>query len=336
MTAIVAVALGLLAVAVVLAPDRIWARLVRLPAGAGPAIAVAGWALALAGALREAPLLVAAGAAACMAGAIATRAAGDLALRLVAGAWSRRRAGTQPTAGHPPDAAAPVAAPEGARPDGVRPDGVRPDGVRPGAVRPLRAARDESADRSAPPAHATHPIEPAAVAHLLAEARRVVVIPGHGLAVAQAQHTLARISHLVQQRGIEVLFAVHPDAGRVPGHLARLLAEAGVPDSLVRRPEMVGDDLARADLALVVGARAIVAPTEPRGASDRAPGVEAGRARRVVVVDRDPGRDWSFVAAAGRAAEPPPEVAVLVGDAQEELTRVLAHLVASESLSVRS
>ena len=95
---------------------------------------------------------------------------------------------------------------------------------------------------------------------LLAYARKVVIIPGYGLAVAQAQHTVRELADLLMERGVEVFYAIHPVAGRMPGHMNVLLAEANVPYDQLKEMDEANPEMATADVALVVGANDTVNP----------------------------------------------------------------------------
>jgi H+-translocating NAD(P) transhydrogenase subunit beta len=95
---------------------------------------------------------------------------------------------------------------------------------------------------------------------LLAYSRKVVIVPGYGLAVAQAQHTARELADLLEARGVEVIYAIHPVAGRMPGHMNVLLAEANVPYEQLKELEEANPELQTADVALVVGANDVVNP----------------------------------------------------------------------------
>ena len=110
------------------------------------------------------------------------------------------------------------------------------------AARPVRSATPEDA------------------ASILAGARRVIVVPGYGMAVAQAQHKLRELTDMLTKRGVQVDFAIHPVAGRMPGHMNVLLAEADIPYDRMHEMEDINQDFAEADVALVIGANDVVNP----------------------------------------------------------------------------
>jgi NAD(P) transhydrogenase subunit beta len=98
------------------------------------------------------------------------------------------------------------------------------------------------------------------IAVMLAYARRVVIVPGYGLAVAQAQHNVRELADGLEKRGVDVRYAIHPVAGRMPGHMNVLLAEADVPYSQLYEMDAINDEFARTDVSLVVGANDVVNP----------------------------------------------------------------------------
>jgi NAD(P) transhydrogenase subunit beta len=95
---------------------------------------------------------------------------------------------------------------------------------------------------------------------MLAYAKRVVIVPGYGLAVAQAQHDVRALGDLLEARGVDVAYAIHPVAGRMPGHMNVLLAEANVPYPQLKEMDEANPDFPRTDVALVIGANDVVNP----------------------------------------------------------------------------
>ena len=127
------------------------------------------------------------------------------------------------------------------------------------------------------------------VAMLMAYAKQVVIVPGYGLAVAQAQHKLAELCDQLEKRGVTVKYAIHPVAGRMPGHMNVLLAEANVPYTKLYEIEDVNPDIANVDVALVVGANDVVNPAardEPSSDLYGMPIIEVDKAKHCVVMKR--------------------------------------------------
>jgi NAD(P) transhydrogenase subunit beta len=126
-------------------------------------------------------------------------------------------------------------------------------------------------------------------ADLLKEARNVVIIPGYGMAVAQAQHTVYDITQKLRAKGVNVRFAIHPVAGRMPGHMNVLLAEAKVPYDIVLEMDEINDDLPTTDIVMVIGANDIVNPgaqDDPSSPIAGMPVLEAWKAKISIVMKR--------------------------------------------------
>jgi NAD(P) transhydrogenase subunit beta len=181
---------------------------------------------------------------------------------------------------------------------------------------------------SAPAGEATS-ITAAETAELLREAKSVIVVPGYGMAVAHAQYPVYEIATLLRARGTEVRFAIHPVAGRLPGHMNVLLAEAKVPYDIVLEMEAINDDFPRTDVVLVIGANDIVNP----GALDDTtspiygmPVLEVWKSKHVVVMKRSMASGYAGV-------ENPlffrPNTSMLFGDAKKNVDAILTSLRAT-------
>ena len=166
------------------------------------------------------------------------------------------------------------------------------------------------------------------VAILLAYAHRVIIVPGYGLAVAQAQHTLRQLVDLLTERGVTVDYAIHPVAGRMPGHMNVLLAEAQVPYSQLREAEEIDPEFRQADVALVVGANDVVNPaaeTTPGAPIYGMPILHAVHARQTVFLKRSMRPGFAGIE---NDLLHEPTTTLLFGDAKDTLADVLAALKA--------
>ena len=146
-----------------------------------------------------------------------------------------------------------------------------------------------SATSAAAPAGEVHSIEAPAAADLLQQARKIIVIPGYGLAVAQAQHSLAEVVKQLKEKGADVKFAIHPVAGRLPGHMNVLLAEANIPYDIVFEMDEINDQFKDTDVAWVIGANDIVNPSamdDPGSPIAGMPVLHVWEARDVIVMKR--------------------------------------------------
>jgi len=141
-------------------------------------------------------------------------------------------------------------------------------------------------------------IDPMDAAVMMAFADKVIIIPGYGMAVAQAQHKVWEMTKLLLDRGVTVKFAIHPVAGRMPGHMNVLLAEAGVPYDLIYDLDEINDEFPTTDVALVIGANDVVNPAardDPSSPLYGMPILNADYAKNVIVVKRGKGTGFSGV-----------------------------------------
>jgi H+-translocating NAD(P) transhydrogenase subunit beta len=162
------------------------------------------------------------------------------------------------------------------------------------------------------------------VAVQLAYARSVIIVPGYGLAVAQAQHQVHELSEAIQKRGADVKYAIHPVAGRMPGHMNVLLAEANVPYDELYEMERINGDFERADVAFVVGANDVVNPAArdtPTSPIYGMPILDVDKARSVVVLKRSMNPGFSGIE---NRLFVNPKTALLFGDAKRSLTDLVA------------
>ena len=131
----------------------------------------------------------------------------------------------------------------------------------------------------------------------LAYASKVIIVPGYGLAAAQAQHGVAELAALLESRGIEVSYAIHPVAGRMPGHMNVLLAEANVPYPQLKEMDEINPEFARADVALVIGANDVTNPAarRPGSAVSGMPILDVDQAKSILVVKRSMGHGYAGI-----------------------------------------
>jgi NAD(P) transhydrogenase subunit beta len=164
------------------------------------------------------------------------------------------------------------------------------------------------------------------VAILLAYARKVVIVPGYGLAVAQAQHTIHELVEMLQARGVHVIYGIHPVAGRMPGHMNVLLAEASVPYEQLKEMDEANSELPSTDVALVVGANDVVNPaalTTPGSPIYGMPILTVGESRAVVFLKRSMRPGFAGIE---NELLYDPKTTLLFGDAKDSLTKVLQAL----------
>jgi NAD(P) transhydrogenase subunit beta len=158
----------------------------------------------------------------------------------------------------------------------------------------------------------------------LAYAQKVVIVPGYGLAVAQAQHACRELADLLEQRGIEVSYAIHPVAGRMPGHMNVLLAEANVPYPQLKEMDEINPEFERTDVALVVGANDVTNPaarSNPKSPIYGMPILDVDKARSIIVIKRSMRPGYAGI---DNELYADPKTGMLFADAREGLTALTA------------
>ncbi|MEP7184761.1 MAG: NAD(P)(+) transhydrogenase (Re/Si-specific) subunit beta [Rhodanobacter sp.] len=173
---------------------------------------------------------------------------------------------------------------------------------------------------------AQKPVDAADAAVMMAYAERVVIVPGYGLAVAQAQHKVWEFAQLLMKRGVKVKFAIHPVAGRMPGHMNVLLAEAGVPYDLIADMDDINPEFPSTDVALVIGANDVVNPmakTDPASPIYGMPILEVMNARQVIVIKRGKGTGFAGIENALFYAD---NTRMLYGDGQAAVGELVTQL----------
>ena len=151
------------------------------------------------------------------------------------------------------------------------------------------AAAPKPAGGVAEPVGEVSPILAGETAEMLRDAKSVIIVPGYGMAVAQAQHTVFEITRTLREKGVNVRFGIHPVAGRMPGHMNVLLAEAKVPYDIVFEMDELNDDFPETDVAIVIGANDIVNPAaqdDPTSPIAGMPVLEVWKARTSIVMKR--------------------------------------------------
>jgi NAD(P) transhydrogenase subunit beta len=182
----------------------------------------------------------------------------------------------------------------------------------------------EKSDKDAEAKGTVRSITAEELAVLFEGARQVIIVPGYGMAVAQAQHAIGDLAKMLGKRGVDVKFAIHPVAGRMPGHMNVLLAEANVPYDQLYEMEQINPYFAEADIALVVGANDV---TNPAARNDKSsplygmPILEVDRARSIIVMKRSMRPGFSGV---DNDLYYNPNCMMLFGDAKESLNKLFA------------
>jgi NAD(P) transhydrogenase subunit beta len=180
-------------------------------------------------------------------------------------------------------------------------------------------------------AGALKPIDAADAAVMMAYAERVAIVPGYGMAVAQAQHKIWEFAKLLIARGVKVKFAIHPVAGRMPGHMNVLLAEAGVPYDLIEDMDDINPEFPNIDVALVIGANDVVNPvarTDKGSPIYGMPILDVSKAKNVIVIKRGRGKGFAGIENALFYAD---NTRMLYGDGQAAAGELVAGLKTLDS-----
>jgi NAD(P) transhydrogenase subunit beta len=163
-------------------------------------------------------------------------------------------------------------------------------------------------------------------ATMLAYARSVIVVPGYGLAVAQAQHNVRELADVLQAKGVDVKYAIHPVAGRMPGHMNVLLAEANVPYEQLFDMEQINPEFPRADVALVIGANDVTNPaarSSPGSPIYGMPILDVDKAQNIIVIKRSMKPGFAGI---DNDLYLDPKTAMLFGDAKDVTARLVSEV----------
>ena len=162
----------------------------------------------------------------------------------------------------------------------------------------------------------------------MAYANQVVVVPGYGMAVAQAQHTVRDMAKLLEEKGVEVKYAIHPVAGRMPGHMNVLLAEADVPYEQLKEMDEINGEFNRTDVALVIGANDVTNPAarnDPNSPIHGMPILNVDESKSVIVFKRSMNTGFAGIE---NELYYEPQTSMLFGDAKASVTAVIEELKA--------
>jgi NAD(P) transhydrogenase subunit beta len=165
---------------------------------------------------------------------------------------------------------------------------------------------------------------PEDVAVQLSFANKVVVVPGYGMAVAQAQHDVRALAELLEEKGVDVLYAIHPVAGRMPGHMNVLLAEANVPYDALKEMDEINPEFPQTDVALVIGANDVTNPAARHDTSSPIYGMpilDVDKAHSVIVMKRSMNPGFAGI---DNELYLEPQTTMLFGDAKDSVVKLIA------------
>ena len=191
------------------------------------------------------------------------------------------------------------------------------------------AAPPPSAKKSTEPAGEVQEIDAAGLAEKLLASKSVVIVPGYGMAVGRAQHAVREMTEILRNKGVQVRFAIHPVAGRLPGHMNVLLAEANVPYDIVMEMDEINGDFPTTDVAMVIGANDIVNPAaedDPSSPIAGMPVLQVWKSKLVVVNKRSRGAGYAGI---DNPLFYKPVTKMLFGDAKDAIEKVVTALKAS-------
>ncbi len=183
-----------------------------------------------------------------------------------------------------------------------------------------------SAKKSEQPAGEVQEIDAATLAHTLAESKNVIIVPGYGMAVSRAQHAVRELTEVLRGKGVNVRFAIHPVAGRLPGHMNVLLAEANVPYDIVLEMDEINHDFPQTDVAIVIGANDIVNPAaedDPTSPIAGMPVLQVWKSKLVVVNKRSRAAGYAGI---DNPLFYKPNTKMLFGDAKGAIENVVTAL----------
>ena len=188
------------------------------------------------------------------------------------------------------------------------------------------AAPPPSSAKKAAPAGEVQEIDATTLAHALSIAKHVVIVPGYGMAVSRAQHAVRDLTEVLRAKGVDVRFAIHPVAGRLPGHMNVLLAEANVPYDIVLEMDEINHDFPQTDVAIVIGANDIVNPAaedDPSSPIAGMPVLQVWKSKLVVVNKRSRAAGYAGI---DNPLFYKPVTKMLFGDAKDAIEKVVAAL----------